>query len=164
MRHIEARFRNVFDNGEARVYGLVIDVTDIQALEERLSLAMREARLLPFEYDAVSGLLAGPSLLAEVWSLSLPVGPWPLESVLAAVHPEDRARLARLAAGDDGGDLASVEFRLERGEGHWYWQEARCTVDRDLHGRMLRIRGIIIDIWRARPPSSPCASARNACA
>ncbi|MGE0484430.1 MAG: PAS domain-containing protein [Gammaproteobacteria bacterium] len=145
VRHIEARFRHAIADGHPRVHGLVIDVTDLQALEERLALAMREARLVPFEYDAATAMVAGPPLLAGFWPLAPAHGPWPLADVLAAVHPDERARLERLAAGD-AADRGTVEFRLHRGNDAWHWFEARSTIERGDDGGVRRIRGIVIDI------------------
>jgi diguanylate cyclase (GGDEF)-like protein/PAS domain S-box-containing protein len=64
------------------------------------------------------------------------------------MSPEDERRLAAAMARTLEKDAAgaSIEFRLQTGDGGGRWVENRYTPVRDRHGRLVEIEGMVIDI------------------
>ncbi|MEX2494704.1 MAG: EAL domain-containing protein [Woeseia sp.] len=64
------------------------------------------------------------------------------------MDPEDEERIGAAMARtlDNGGEGASIEFRLRTGNGAYRWVENRYTTVRDRQGRLVEIEGMIIDI------------------
>nr|WP_191487495.1 EAL domain-containing protein [Pseudomonas sp. FEN] len=64
------------------------------------------------------------------------------------IHPDDQDKVDAAMAKvlDKDAEGASIEFRLQTGDGRWRWVENRYVPVRDPEGRLLEVEGIIIDI------------------
>ena len=73
------------------------------------------------------------------------------EQWLAAIHPEDRARvldvISRLVRGQSDAMSEEIEYRFRTRQGDWIWLSARARVaERDPDGRSLRLVGRTLDV------------------
>jgi CheY-like chemotaxis protein len=77
-----------------------------------------------------------------------PADPRPIEELAAAVaHPEDLARLEAMARQHlVDGTPYRFEFRVRAADGGWRWLATRGNALRDVHGRLVGLAGINIDI------------------
>jgi len=100
--------------------------------------------------DAASGrmLYLSPAL-RELWGHPAEATLADPSALLAAVHPEDRERVARAheAAARTGHDL---QFRILRPDGSMRWVRERASPQRDARGRIVRIAGVVTDITAER--------------
>jgi PAS domain S-box-containing protein len=130
-------------------FGTTTDVTEqhdaqaaVEARSLRLTVAMQAAEIHIVALDLAS------------WTLSFEIGDEPsvgdvqtYDAALAQVHPDDSAALdryvRRLAAGDDPG--GHFEFRVRNPAGE-QWMEGSALLQRDAHGKPLRLIASVIDI------------------
>jgi PAS domain S-box-containing protein len=134
----------------ARESPLSLDCRDIEnALREsaeRLRLAIRAADLCLWDYDVATGRLEWTEECRALFGLTAD-GEVSQERFLAAVHPDDRERVARAI------DRAlreyaqyDIEFRIVRPDGVARWVSAFGDCTYDDFGRALRFSGVMIDI------------------
>lgn len=67
---------------------------------------------------------------------------------LQLIHPEDLARIEGEVAShaDEQRDVFVQEYRIRHAGGHWVWIEDRTRFDRDEHGHVVRITGVLMDV------------------
>jgi PAS domain S-box-containing protein len=92
------------------------------------------------------GLAPGTRLKADSW----------VETWLAVVHPDDRARVQALssgwknvttaAAGEPQNDVVEIEYRVVLPDGGVRWLTSRVRVIFGTDGRAARIRGVVFDV------------------
>ncbi|MEQ1851898.1 MAG: PAS domain S-box protein, partial [Chthoniobacteraceae bacterium] len=114
---------------------------------ELLALAQEGARMGVFEWDLVTNRACWTREMQELMGMELDERPANAEPWLAAMHPEDRARLERVLdewMASKRQD-ATVQYRLSGNDGE-RWMEIRGLMIRDPGGRPLKIIGTNLDI------------------
>lgn len=162
----------VIVNGESRTYlsteaplkdrsgavfgliGVSTDITSLKAFEEELR--QREARLLEaqrvaqvgsWEWNLVPNELRWSEELYRIFGVSRQIFDPTYDSVLNAVHPEDRERVsATVEESLKTGNDFEIEHRVVRPDGTVRTVIARATVFLDLDGEPLRMVGAALDI------------------
>ena len=143
--------------------GVMYDITDRKRAEESSQEAV--SRLKDFE----SLVNLSPAIII-VWR----AGPgWPVEFVSRNIdqfgycaedftsgrvrwqnfsHPDDDARLQKELAGylRDGVDEFTLEYRLFTKDGQVRWVEDRSVALRDAGGKIVRFRGIVLDVTQRK--------------
>jgi two-component system cell cycle sensor histidine kinase/response regulator CckA len=138
------------------IVGLFTDVTAAKRVEERLrrseallAESQRIARIGSWEWDPATDELT----CSEEWRRMFgyaPGEPITLESMRAAIHPDDRERIGRLASQTrDSGSRFEYVFLMPRPEGA---RTIHCIgrVIRDEEGRAIRLVGTNQDITERR--------------
>ena len=145
-------------NGQRHLHGVMLDVTDRHATEDRLrqateraALAARGAGIGTWESDATASegwwdeqmfhLRGRPPQSAAVRT----------DEMMAWLHPDDRARQAcglQAALAADG--PSNTEFRVVWPDGSVRWLASRSTPVRDEQGHTVRRIGINWDVTDAR--------------
>lgn len=146
-RKIRVIERRTPDGGRV---GLRIDVTEELAVQEHLSQVIEGARVGTWELD----LQTLGTQVNERWAAMLGHRPEDLGvlgscSVLALVHPDDRAMNVATISAILAGERETLDqvFRMRHADGHWVWIESRGKVSRKApDGRPLTMAGVNIDV------------------
>ena len=158
------------DTTGAIVGGVVaeLDVTERIAVERRL----RESETLVREHAERVQLALGAGAIIGTWfwdvtadrftvddAFARAFGLDPalgrvglsLEQVVATVHPDDKAGLARaIEAAIRRGGAYAHQYRVRRTDGRYYWIEANGRVEHGLNGGPTRFPGVLIDVEERR--------------
>lgn len=69
-------------------------------------------------------------------------------SYLQLIHPDDLSRTEAEVSrhADSTQDVFVQEYRICRADGRWVWLEDRTRFDRDAHGHVVRITGVLMDV------------------
>ncbi|GAA2138977.1 SpoIIE family protein phosphatase [Kitasatospora kazusensis] len=134
-----------------------------------LSLAVRAAGAGAFERDLVTGETAWDARAYEVFGLTAPSesATAPAPDVTPLIHPEDLTDMqARTADALAAGGPYRLTYRVVRPDGAVVPVDETGEVMLDLHGRPVRIAGLVTDRHRAGPVSAaeddaPFAGARS---
>ncbi len=137
-----------------RVLEINRDITDRQRAEEALNQSEARFRHLAdalpqmvFEVDAEGR--AG--YFNENWTRFTGCPAGEIESRVALVHPDDRARLAaRWSQAVSTGSLYECEYRFRRHDGEYRWLLARAVPLRDAGGRLAHWFGTATDVHDLR--------------
>jgi len=124
--------------------------------EERLRLALWAARMATWEWDVVTGTVSLTGALGTITGLRPGLPDLPsadlYPSQIAAVHPDDRARVAAAAhrTVEAGADY-TVEFRVTGKDGavRWLADQGR-VLERDAAGRARRVAGVVMEVTERR--------------
>jgi two-component system cell cycle sensor histidine kinase/response regulator CckA len=143
------------ENGtHARAVGIAVDITDRDAMEERLErseerlqLAQKLGGVGTWDADLVTGEITWSKSLREISGLDDDIEPTD-ETFIQLVHADDRAGLAQAMAEsvEEGRDF-EYEYRLTRpndGEQRWILTRGRRMTD--ANGQPVRFLGIAVDI------------------
>ncbi|MCJ2141909.1 EAL domain-containing protein [Methylobacterium sp. E-066] len=165
-RWLQTFGRVVYDersNDPVRFVGLYLDVTTrreaeealraseahLRISEERLALALDSGEDCLFDWDLANGSLWATERwrdkLGLVGNLAQPT----TSAWIAAIHPEDRERVAAVTRAHLKGLTPSLEceYRVRRTDGFAFWVLARARVaSRTPDGQALRLVGTLIDI------------------
>ncbi|HEV2605448.1 MAG TPA: PAS domain S-box protein [Microvirga sp.] len=171
-RYFEVEYRSVMPDGELRwlmlraeisltpegtpagVVGVLLDVTDRKASEEALREreavlrdALGAAAMAIFDVDHLTGQVRPSARLNEIYGYP-PDRPLTVEDLRARYHPEDREHLQAVfaAANDPSVRQFEMELRLLMPDGTPRWIDGRGEYVRDEAGRVLRSRGVLLDI------------------
>ncbi len=121
----------------------------LRASEERLSLAVAAGSVATLIWDVVEDRLVGDERLAFYLDVDVAetLRGAPLPRFLAAVHEEDRARVAASIsqAVERGGDCV-IECRVRAADHQPRWIRLRGRVERDADGKSVRFPGALVDI------------------
>jgi len=116
--------------------------------EQKLRLALTAARMGSWEWDFVTRSIAWSDEAKQM--LGIASGPPVTEprSVLALIHPDDRAALAAQlgAVGDGAEDDLAGEYRLETGNAPTRWIAVQGRVFRDQDGQRTMLAGVVMDV------------------
>lgn len=121
---------------------------EIAAERERLKVATEGTGLGIWEWQGgpdAAGVVCSPRC-AELFAIGAG-STVPAESIVARIHPDDRAAvsaLVRRALHEDG--EFGIEFRVERPEGGWRWLRSMVRATRGGPGGTRRAVGMIEDI------------------
>ena len=142
-------------DGEAELYCLDLDLTEIHRLtralrksEERLRLALEAAEDGYWDWDIVSGRVYWSPRCYTMLGYEPDAFPVDFETWLALIHPDDReATHSQVKWELPRGGTFLAEFRYRTADGGWRWVMGRGrTVERDAEGRPTRMVGTHVDI------------------
>ncbi len=104
-------------------------------------------------WDVERDLVCGDPLVARTFGLPperCRAGE-PLASFLALIAEEDRPSVQTvIARALENGDAYQAEYRVRRSDGSERWVDARGRSERDSHGKVVRLPGVLIDITERR--------------
>ena len=145
-------------DGQRHLHGVMLDVTERHATEDRLrrateraALAARGAGIGTWESDASAREGWWDEQMFHLRGRPPQSGPVPIDEMMSWLHPDDRARQARglkAALAVDG--PTNTEFRVIWPDGSVRWLASRSTPVRDEAGQVLRRIGINWDVTDAR--------------
>lgn len=155
--YYEYIFSPVFaaDGSVVVVAGSTRDITTRKALERelrdvqtRMDAALSAGSIGTWAWDVPSNRVYADPSLARFFSLSeQEANGGPIESYLAKIHSDDRARIAEIFAGLLAqGSRFDAEYRLVGSDGAVRWMAARGSVERDAKGTAVSIPGVVVDI------------------
>ena len=119
--------------------------------QERLTAALSAAGTGTFRWNIPSNTVEWDGNLDRLFALDLAGHAQPLETFLAAVHPDDRADLvARLQSSARAGSDFEMEFRTLASDGRVRWIDGKAKAFRDDAGRPLYMTGACADATSRR--------------
>lgn len=142
------------DGRMASILSLVLDVTERveaeRAVEEgvrRQSAALLAGDVGTFEWDIRGDRLTGDRNFRAIFGFEADdAGHAPLETYVAAIHPDDRAEVnRRVLRTITDGVAYEAEYRVLTG-GEEKWVVARGRVEADEAGRPWRFLGVVVDV------------------
>ena len=156
LRHLEVRYRNVYDGGRGRAFGLVFDVTATKALESKFQEAMEHTRMAWFERDLVSDEMRGSRSLWQIYGFDPNRQPLHFSEVLTHIHPEDaeqhpadtrqlQARSRALHGKVEETATEVVFYRVVPPTGDVRWIEVRYRLRLDGLGGGT-VSGLVVDV------------------
>ena len=148
-RWIRNHARNEFDESGRLIarYGTIRDITDEPRIqpwhpsrENRVTLAIRGAKAIPWEYDIENNTFIVDPINRE--DAGYPTGrPIAVANLLERIHPEDRDTVAKLIERQrrNPSSVLHFQYRIRDRNGNWRWVLARGEYRRspdDAHGRV----------------------------
>lgn len=136
-----------FDGRPARLV-VAHDVGEQERAEERVHLIARAMSDAAYDYDVASGALWFNECFQINFGFAPEVAPTDIDGWSRLVHPDDYARVAAsLAAALEGEDEGwQQEYCFQRGDGTYTDVYERGYIQRDGHGRPIRMVGGMIDL------------------
>ena len=132
-----------------RVAGIIMDVSDRHAMEERLVLATEGGNIGLWDVQ----LPDGPAWFnAQYWTM---LGynpndmPATMDTVRSLLHPDDRVAVQSNVQGGEAASRRNVEleFRMRAADGTWRWIRSNSrVVERTKDGRTARLTGVQMDV------------------
>jgi PAS domain S-box-containing protein len=147
--------------GAPAIITTLVDITEAKRTEEalresqaRLSLAMEMARLVPWEFDAASGMFHFDDRFYALYGTSAAQeGGTEMDAdsyVRRFVHPDDAATIMEVIkhslAGEDAATGIQIEHRIIRADGEVRHISVRRDIIRDQEGLVAKINGANQDI------------------
>jgi PAS domain S-box-containing protein len=132
---------------------VVRDITERKRTEEQLrqreddlELALVAGRLGNWKWNVATGELTWSPLCKELYGLP-PDAEVSYDRFVAAIHPDDRARVAQaLVRALESGTDYEEEKRTVWPDGSVHWTASRGRVYRDASGRPLHMSGVTMDV------------------
>ena len=138
-----------------RFVGTIQDITERKQFDEelreartRLESALLAGEIATWTFDVVKNRVVADANLARLFSVDpdAAVG-GELDVYLAAIHPEDRARVTETITNAIQSDaLYEAEYRVLLPDGAIRWLVARGKVQRDPNGSPLALPGVVLDV------------------
>ncbi|OAI86125.1 ATP-binding protein [Pseudomonas putida] len=121
---------------------------------ERVQLALAAGAIIgTWHWDLNNGRFSIDEAFARACGLDPAWGTegLTLEQVLQSVHPDDRNGLTEaIGAVIASGKPYAHQYRVQRGDGRYYWIEANGRVDRAEDGSPSSLPGVVIDVEERR--------------
>ena len=156
VRHVLTRRAAQYDHGgrALRVFGVIFDVSEARRAAEALQQAMRRLELATgsagvgvFSRDLVSNTAHWDEQTFRLFGMQPSAQPpdWP--QLLAALHPEDEDRYARILANVAAtGEFPDTELRVVDAESNVRHLMVRGRADRGSDGKVVSFAGVVLDI------------------
>src|SRR5262245_44660721 len=145
-KRTEAALRAAMDEMRRRSNEVDVQARALHASAERLRLAIRAAHICLWDYDVTARRLEWTEECRALFGLASDAEVTH-EGFLAAVHPEDRERVARAI---DRAVREDVEYRVVRPDGGERWVAAVGDCLYDPAGQAVRFLGVMIDVTDRR--------------
>ncbi|WP_165838977.1 PAS domain-containing protein [Roseicella frigidaeris] len=153
-------------DGKGRIirwFGTCTDIEEQKQTEERLRLSEERLRLALSAAEMVGTWVwdvprdritadPGYARLFSVPAVAMAEG-LPIERLLPAIHPEDRASaeaLIQAALAGEAGGAFEAEYRVVLADGSLRWVAARGRCEHDAAGRPTRFPGVVMDVTERR--------------
>ncbi len=157
LRHVQSRciVQRDQDGRPLRVTGTERDVSDdreaieeMEALNERLRLALRSSQFGVWELDAATNRLVWDDRMFEIYQVSRGDFDGSRDIWRGCLHPDDRAKVYELTRQTIAGERPNydTEFRIVRADGSVRHIEAHGYLQRDAAGQAVRLVGLNRDI------------------
>jgi len=147
------------EDGAEYFYGLLVDITETKASQERLRLSLERHRIIMdqtndivFEWDMREDTL----VCSPKWKERFGYEPFTTnvtENLIRASHwhPEDvQIFVEKVQSLRDGANYVEAEVRIANSEGRYLWNRIRVTGLADGQGNVTRAVGVIINIDREK--------------
>jgi len=119
--------------------------------EERLRLAMAGAHMGAWSVDLESDTHSLSEEMGPIFGLPKGAGPRSTETLMEAVHPDDRNALADAMKRDrEAAQPGHLEFRVLWPDGTVHWVDATSNVISDEAGKPMRSVGVLADITQRK--------------
>jgi signal transduction histidine kinase len=122
---------------------------EVEALNRRLRVATRAAKVGIFEHDLLTGRMEWSTQNFAIFGLD-PVTPPSLERWSARIHESDRHRLEAAFAGNGGQDEFEIDYRIVFANGVERDVKAACSIERAAGGWPVNLIGMNWDITELR--------------
>jgi PAS domain S-box-containing protein len=140
------------------VRGVAHDVTDmlqaqkaLRRSEERLRVAAEVGRMYAWEWDPATDSVQRSAECASILGLDDATGAGVAKDYFDLVHPDDRARVWRLATSLTPNDPEyRTEYRRFRPDGTLLWLQESGHATFDKAGKMLRLVGMTADVTQRK--------------
>jgi PAS domain S-box-containing protein len=118
------------------------------AANQRFQSVLYANEVATWTWDMVRNRVVADQNLARMFDLNPKDAVGPIESFMAAIHPDDRFRLAQAirSAPDGANDCFESDYRLLRKDGRVVWITIRGKVERDRAGKPKYFFGVVIDV------------------
>lgn len=140
-------------DGRKCIFAIGSDITErkqaellLRASEERLQLAQEAGGIGAWDWDIPADEAICSASYYRLYGLEPGDGPQTAEQFLAAVHPEDRGRVANELQRAIAGAPYDTEYRTVWPTGEVRWIHARARLLRDAQGRPWRLTGVSMDV------------------
>ncbi len=122
--------------------------TQYRTVRQRLDSALVAADIGTYQWDVQSDLLYPDQNLARLFGVRLAEdGAAPLDTFMAAIHEDDRRRVAaRVRHSVETGENFAEDYRVTDAGGELRWVNSRGRVTRDAQGRVDSFFGLVMDI------------------
>ncbi|MBU8900388.1 PAS domain-containing sensor histidine kinase [Corallococcus sp. H22C18031201] len=120
----------------------------LRQLGDRFQVALESAEMAVWETNLATGQVFRSEGHDRLYGFPQPLEEWTHEKFLASLHPDDRAEVEAQVTGifDSDVDSYSSTFRTHWPDGSWHWLNSRAKVIRDATGRVMVVRGAVLDI------------------
>lgn len=156
-RWVQVEGKALFDatNTATRFLGTIQDVSEHKRFEEelretriRLESALLAGEIATWTFDIVNDRVVADPNLARLFSVDPDAAvSGELDVYLAAIHPDDRARVTEIIRNAiENDDEYEAEYRVLLPDGRARWLVARGKVQRDAGGVALALPGVVLDI------------------
>jgi PAS domain S-box-containing protein len=117
-------------------------------LGERFQVALDSAQMAVWETNLATGQVFRSQGHDRLYGYPEPLDEWTHEKFLASIHPEDRPAVEAQVASIFSGKVETYTstFRTRWPDGTWHWLTSRARVLHDAAGRVVVVRGAILDI------------------
>jgi PAS domain S-box-containing protein len=117
-------------------------------LGERFQVALESAQMAVWETNLVTGQVFRSEGHDRLYGYPEPLAEWTHEQFLASLHPEDRPEVEKQVTSIFHNDVLSYAstFRTHWPDDTWHWLISRSRVIRDAAGKVMVVRGAILDI------------------
>lgn len=120
---------------------------ELQLSEQRWHLAARAGRMYAYEWDVATDTVVRSGEVVNVLGTMGDVSNVSRQQLLASVHPDDRAVFtASVNERTPESPDTQITYRILRPDGSVIWLEKIAHAFFDVHGRMLRMVGMVADV------------------
>ncbi|GAB6195859.1 sensor domain-containing protein [Lysobacter xanthus] len=148
LLHVQVRSVDVDFHGTPARLVVARDISELERAQERVHLLAQAMSDAAYDYDILSGSVWFSDSFAANFGFDTGTLPQDIAQWASLVHPDDRGCIdASLTAAIEGDDADWVgEYSFQRGDGTYTDVLDRGHIQRDGHGRAVRMVGGMIDL------------------